>query len=103
MRIPRRGEIGYSGDDIDHFEKSGYVMSGSRHTRMNAVRIRKENQVYSAEEQRAFGAVNHGRESAKGSAAHGRFSHHVERQAKDEAGCCRWSLIAGEDAVRKEP
>jgi hypothetical protein len=54
LRIPRRGEIGYSGDDIDHFEKSGYVMSGSRHTRMNAVRIRKENQVYSAEEQRAL-------------------------------------------------
>jgi len=29
-------------------------MSGSRHTRMNAVRIRKENQIYSAEEQRAL-------------------------------------------------
>ncbi len=54
LRIPRRGEIGYSGDDIDHWEGSGYVMSGSRHTRMNAVRIRKENQVYSAEEQRAL-------------------------------------------------
>lgn len=54
LRIPRRGEIGYAGDDIDRFEKSGYVMSGSRHKRMNAVRIRKENQVYSAEEQRAF-------------------------------------------------
>ena len=54
VRIPRRGEIGYSGDDIETFEKSGYVMSGSRHARMNAVRIRKENQVYSAEEQRAL-------------------------------------------------
>eukprot|EP00536_Pseudo-nitzschia_multiseries_P013627 jgi/Psemu1/320498/estExt_fgenesh1_pm.C_5940005 len=54
LRIPRRGEIGYSGDDIEHWENSGYVMSGSRHTRMNAVRIRKENQVYSAEEQRAL-------------------------------------------------
>jgi hypothetical protein len=54
LRIPRRGEIGYTGDDIDHFENSGYVMSGSRHARMNAVRIRKENQVYSAEEQRAL-------------------------------------------------
>ena len=54
LRIPRRGEIGYSGDDIDKWEGSGYVMSGSRHTRMNAVRIRKENQVYSAEEQRAL-------------------------------------------------
>jgi hypothetical protein len=52
LRIPRRGEIGYSSTDIDYFEKSGYVMSGSRHARMNAVRIRKENQIYSAEEQR---------------------------------------------------
>ena len=57
LRIPRRGEIGYSGDDIDHFEKSGFVMSGSRHARMNAVRIRKENQVYSAEEQRALALI----------------------------------------------
>jgi predicted RNA-binding protein with RPS1 domain len=57
LRIPRRGEIGYSGDDIEHYEHSGYVMSGSRHTRMNAVRIRKENQVYSAEEQRALALI----------------------------------------------
>lgn len=57
LRIPRRGEIGYSGDDIEDFEKSGYVMSGSRHQRMNAVRIRKENQVYSAEEQRALALI----------------------------------------------
>jgi len=32
-------------------------MSGSRHTRMNAVRIRKENQIYSAEEQRALALI----------------------------------------------
>ena len=46
MRIPRRGEIGWQGDEI---ENQGYVMSGSRHARMNAIRIRKENQVYSAD------------------------------------------------------
>jgi predicted RNA-binding protein with RPS1 domain len=57
LRIPRRGEIGYSGDDIEGYEQSGYVMSGSRHARMNAVRIRKENQVYSAEEQRALALI----------------------------------------------
>ena len=57
MRVPRRGEIGYGADEIDRFEKSGYVMSGSRHARMNAVRIRKENQVYSAEEQRALAMI----------------------------------------------
>lgn len=48
---------GYQGDEIETFEKSGYVMSGSRHARMNAVRIRKENQVYSAEEQRALAMI----------------------------------------------
>merc|ERR1712151_217732 len=57
LRIPRRGEIGYSGNDIETFEKQGYVMSGSRHARMNAVRIRKENQIYSAEEQRALALI----------------------------------------------
>lgn len=57
LRIPRRGEIGYTGDEIEKYEKSGYVMSGSRHARMNAVRIRKENQVYSAEEQRALALI----------------------------------------------
>jgi hypothetical protein len=42
---------------VEQYEKSGYVMSGSRHARMNAVRIRKENQVYSAEEQRALALI----------------------------------------------
>ena len=54
MRIPRRGEIGLSSDEIATFEQVGYVMSGSRHRRMNAVRIRKENQVISAEEKRGI-------------------------------------------------
>ncbi|KAF4667394.1 hypothetical protein FOL47_003604 [Perkinsus chesapeaki] len=53
-RIPRRGEVGMSTDEIEKMESVGYVMSGSRHRRMNAVRIRKENQVYSAEEKRAL-------------------------------------------------
>ncbi|UZJ54416.1 hypothetical protein CBS101457_003736 [Exobasidium rhododendri] len=53
-RIPRRGEIGLSSDQIEGFEKQGYVMSGSRHQRMNAVRMRKENQIISAEEQRSI-------------------------------------------------
>ena len=44
-RIPRRGEVGLRADEIERFETLGYVMSGSRHNRMNAVRIRKENQV----------------------------------------------------------
>ncbi|XP_046396532.1 NKAP family protein CG6066-like [Ischnura elegans] len=53
-RIPRRGEIGLTSDQIASFECVGYVMSGSRHRRMEAVRIRKENQIYSADEKRAL-------------------------------------------------
>ena len=30
-RIPRRGEIGLTSEEIADFEKSGYVMSGSRY------------------------------------------------------------------------
>lgn len=54
MRIPRRGEIGLTSDQIAQYETVGYVMSGSRHKRMNAVRMRKENQVISAEEKRSI-------------------------------------------------
>ena len=57
-RIPRRGEVGLSSDQISKFETLGYVMSGSRHSRMNAVRIRKENQIYSAEEKAALAMFN---------------------------------------------
>ncbi|GAA5885657.1 hypothetical protein JCM16303_003101 [Sporobolomyces ruberrimus] len=54
QRIPRRGEIGMESEQIEKFEQAGYVMSGSRHRRMNAVRVRKENQVISAEEKRGI-------------------------------------------------
>ncbi|XP_014278438.1 NKAP family protein CG6066 [Halyomorpha halys] len=53
-RIPRRGEIGLTSDQIASYESVGYVMSGSRHRRMEAVRLRKENQIYSADEKRAL-------------------------------------------------
>ena len=57
-RIPRRGEVGLSSDQISKYEQMGYIMSGSRHSRMNAVRIRKENQIYSAEEKAALAMFN---------------------------------------------
>jgi len=53
-RIPRRGEIGLTSDEIVTYENDGWVMSGSRHRRMEAVRLRKENQIYSADEKRAL-------------------------------------------------
>mgnify|MGYP005645576235 FL=1 len=58
-RIPRRGEVGLSAEEIESYEASGFVMSGSRHKRMNAVRLRKENQIYSAEEKRALAMFNY--------------------------------------------
>ena len=54
QRIPRRGEIGLDSEQIAVYESSGYVMSGSRHQRMNAVRMRKENQVINEAEKRAI-------------------------------------------------
>ncbi|KAG6425340.1 hypothetical protein SASPL_115770 [Salvia splendens] len=40
-----KGEVGLCADEISKFETLGYVMSGGRHQRMNAIRIRKENQA----------------------------------------------------------
>lgn len=51
-RIPRRGEIGLDSEGILFYERQGYVMSGTRHKRMEATRLRKENQIYSAEEKK---------------------------------------------------
>lgn len=44
-RIPRRGEIGLTSEEIAIYEVAGYVMSGTRHKAMEATRLRKENQV----------------------------------------------------------
>ena len=73
IRIPRRGEIGLTSDEIDSFETAGYVMSGSRHRRMEAVRLRKENQVYSADEKYvlslvylSFSVSKHGEQPRRG-------------------------------------
>ena len=39
-------------------DRRAYFAPGSRHARMNAVRLRKENQVYTAEEKRALALFN---------------------------------------------
>jgi hypothetical protein len=57
-RIPRRGEVGLSSDEIERYEKLGYVMSGSRHRKMNLARMKKEQLVYTAEEKRALAIYN---------------------------------------------
>jgi len=64
-RIPRRGEIGLTSDQIKTYEEAGFVMSGSRHRRMEATRLRKENQIYSAEEKRMLSMFNKEERSKK--------------------------------------
>jgi NF-kappa-B-activating protein C-terminal domain len=54
QRVPRRGEVGWNSNEIERLESAGYVMSGSRHKRMNEVRLRKESQVYTAQEKKAL-------------------------------------------------
>lgn len=53
-RIPRRGEIGLDSEQIQRFERAGYVMSGSRHQVINSVRERKEKQVISVENKKSL-------------------------------------------------
>jgi len=82
-RIPRRGEIGLSSDEIKLFEESGFVMSGSRHRRMEAVRLRKENQVYSADEKRALAMFNHEERSKRESKILSQFRTLVHKKTKE--------------------
>jgi len=83
MRIPRRGEVGWTGTDIEGLESAGYVMSGSRHTKMNATRIRKENQVYSAEEKRALKLINFEEQKQRENKILGDFRQILTQRAKD--------------------
>jgi hypothetical protein len=81
-RIPRRGEIGLESDEIQQYEDLGYVMSGSRHRRMEAVRLRKENQIYSADEKRALATFNHEARSNKEQALMTQFKGIVDSKSK---------------------
>ena len=51
--------MGLSAVEIQMLEGLGYVISGSRHRRMNGIHLRKENQVYSAEDKRALAMFNY--------------------------------------------
>ena len=81
-RIPRRGEIGLESEEIQQYEDLGYVMSGSRHRRMEAVRLRKENQIYSADEKRALATFNHEARSNKEKALMTQFKGIVDSKTK---------------------
>jgi len=82
LRIPRRGEVGITAGQIESLETLGYVMSGSRHRRMNAVRIRKENQVYSAEEKRALAMYNFEEKANRESMLVGELREMLEKKQK---------------------
>jgi hypothetical protein len=80
MRIPRRGEVGWSSNEIDSFENLGYVMSGSRHARMDAVRQRKEDQVLTAEDKRTMALLAHEEKKKKELELVGGFRAMVQEQ-----------------------
>ncbi|CAI9767198.1 unnamed protein product [Fraxinus pennsylvanica] len=85
-RIPRRGEVGLSAEEIQKFETLGYVMSGSRHQRMNAIRIRKENQVYSAEDKRALAMFNYEEKSKREQKVMADLQRLVQRHIGQDSG-----------------
>merc|ERR1712066_735164 len=87
MRIPRRGEVGITAEAIENLASLGYVMSGSRHRRMNSVRIRKENQVYSAEEKRALAMYNFEEKANRESMLVGELREMLEKRQKAIATC----------------
>lgn len=83
-RIPRRGEIGLTSEEIEKFESVGYVMSGSRHHRMEAVRLRKENQIYSADEKRALESFNHTERAKREAKLQAQFKALVKKKLEDK-------------------
>lgn len=82
-RIPRRGEIGLTSDEIERFENQGYVMSGSRHRRMEAVRLRKESQIYSADEKRALENLDREKTIKKNQKLQSYFTQIIEAKQKN--------------------
>ena len=83
-RIPRRGEIGLTSEEIVRYEDEGWVMSGSRHRRMEAVRLRKENQIYSADEKRALAMFSKEERQKRENKILGEFRDMVQEKLKKQ-------------------
>lgn len=81
-RIPRRGEIGLSSNEISEYEKVGYVMSGTRHKAMEATRLRKENQILTAEEKRLLSGFSNEERKKKDDAIMSQFRQLVDANKK---------------------
>ena len=56
-RVPRRGEIGLTAEEIAGYERAGYVMSGNRNVYMTTMRMKKEAAVIGLEEERRMRAL----------------------------------------------
>lgn len=93
-RIPRRGEIGLTSEEIANYEQQGFVMSGSRHRRMEAVRLRKESQIYSADEKRMLAELHRDKQIEKKKKTHSYLSRMVEAKEK------KWSIRNANDASK---
>jgi hypothetical protein len=85
IRIPRRGEVGWTSNEIDSFENLGYAMSGNRHARMTAVRLRKESQVLTAEDKRAIALLAHEEKKKKETEMLGEFRAMVQEKIQGMA------------------
>uniref|UniRef100_A0A1I7XJF3 Nkap_C domain-containing protein n=1 Tax=Heterorhabditis bacteriophora TaxID=37862 RepID=A0A1I7XJF3_HETBA len=98
-RIPRRGlviisismnypltlgEIGLSSAEILEFEKVGYVMSGTRHKAMEATRLRKENQVLTAEEKRLLSGFSYEERKKKEETVLNQFRNLIQSKRTNE-------------------
>lgn len=70
-----------------------YVMSGSRHARMNAVRLRKENQVFNAEERRALALIMFEEKQQKENEILGNFRQMLT-EVSETSGLCVQHLCA---------
>ena len=71
LRIPRHGEIGYTGDEIEQYEKSGHVWVATCPHECGA-HLQGESSVFGRRAARTS-TFHHGRESAKGIATAGRL------------------------------
>eukprot|EP00043_Microstomoeca_roanoka_P019776 m.229843 g.229843 ORF g.229843 m.229843 type:complete len:347 (-) comp17056_c10_seq2:648-1688(-) len=81
-RIPRRGEIGLTPEEITNYEEQGYIMSGSRNLRMEAVRLRKENEIYDAERQRQMALINQQAREKRDNILLAQFRDYLHKQHK---------------------
>eukprot|EP00051_Salpingoeca_urceolata_P021864 m.348379 g.348379 ORF g.348379 m.348379 type:complete len:143 (+) comp19877_c0_seq5:1601-2029(+) len=73
-------------DQISAYEEQGFVMSGSRHRRMEAVRIRKENQVYSADDRRALAMFHYEERMKRENKILGDFKQLIAKKKESQGG-----------------